>query len=667
MPTSYSLLPGLRYGLVLALLGLAGKGLAQPTLANDAAVEAIYTLNQLPLEGGPHVVRARIHNVGARTIAAQTVTLQVVGASSFFATAAIGALAPNALAVVTFPAFTPAAVGSQSLLVSLDADDDPNNNTLIETQDVTTGTASYITSGLGNTTSLGFQAGGSQAFVARFEAAGPRDVVTVRAFIADFNSVGQTVFGVVADPVTGAILGRSADYVVTTADVGVLHSFTMNPPVPVPGGDYLAGLGEVTNPARQFFPMGLQAERPTRPGSFYSLGVTNPGPPGDLGPFNYGKMMLETVLAPPASCPAPRNVSVTGTPTTATLAFTGPANGSGYQVVYGPTGFNPATAGTTLPATTSPLTITGLTPLTGYDFYVRALCGPTDQSTLAGPVSLTTPCVPPIITSIPYDQDFNTVAPGQPLPCGITVQDANGDGNTWQARATVPTQANPNLPIGRGGTGNAMVYFYNQNDNTIGGDDWFYLPAIRLRGGDTYALAFYYRAQGASFPEALEVSYGTAANPAAQTNRIYSNLLITNAAYQQASFVSQPATLTMTPPATGIYYIGFHARSAADQFFLAVDDARLIAPLSTSDALTRAVSVFPNPSESGRFSLEVHGANARALGVEVTNALGQHVYTGTAPDNFRTELNLSALAGGIYTLRVTNGAEYTQQRLVIVK
>ena len=85
-------------------------------------------------------------------------------------------------------------------------------------------------------------------------------------------------------------------------------------------------------------------------------------------------------------------------------------------------------------------------------------------------------------------------------------------------------------------------------------------------------------------------------------------------------------------------------------------------PLATSEALKRAVSVFPNPSTSGLFSLEIHGANAnQALSVEVTNLLGQRVYTGTAKDNFRNSVNLSALASGIYSLKVRNGEGYTMQ------
>jgi hypothetical protein len=268
----------------------------------------------------------------------------------------------------------------------------------------------------------------------------------------------------------------------------------------------------------------------------------------------------------------------------------------------------------------------------------------------------------------PYAENFDVVGTGQALPCGITVQDVNMDGNTWRARATVPVNANPNLPIGRGGTGNAMVYFFNEQSNTIGGDDWFYTPGLRLTGGQRYRLSFYLRSAGGNFPEGLEVKYGPGTTPAAQTTALYANTNVVNPAYALATNTSTPAVADLQPATTGVYYIGFHAISAPDQFFLAVDDVSLAQVSANSAALARAVSVYPNPSASGRFALQVATANAaQGLAVEVTNSLGQRVYAGAAKDNARTELDLSHLASGVYTLKVKNGSEYTIQQLAIVK
>ncbi len=97
-------------------------------------------------------------------------------------------------------------------------------------------------------------------------------------------------------------------------------------------------------------------------------------------------------------------------------------------------------------------------------------------------------------------------------------------------------------------------------------------------------------------------------------------------------------------------------------------EANLSVTLATSKELQRAITVYPNPSESGIFNLNVQAANAaNGLGVEVTNQLGQRVYTGTARDNNTTKLDLSNLAAGIYHLQVRNGEEYTSSQISIVK
>lgn len=641
---------------------------AQPTLAFDATIEAVYTLDQLPLGGSaPHVVQAMVRNVGQNTITSLGATLQVIGGTTFSGTATFGALAPGASTLVSFPAFSPASVGPQSLLVSLDNDDDTSNNNYIVSQEVTPATASYVTPGVGNQTNLGFQGAVTGAFVARFSVGGPRDVTAVRGHIADVNSVGQTMYAVVIDPVTGALLGRTPDYVVQGSDINTLHTFTFTTPTTLAGGDFLAGLAQVSDGVTQYYPMGLQREQPTRAGAFYSLVLPAVGMPYDISAQNFGKLMLEVVTTTPATCPSPRNVLATATSSSATLTFAGPANATGYEVKYGVAGFDPASTGTPVATVASPVTITGLQASTRYDFYVRTICGASDQSTWAGPVSLTTPCTPPIITSFPYGQSFDVIAAGQALPCGITVMDTNGDTNSWQAKATVAINTNPMLPIGRGGSGNAMVYTYNADNATIGGDDWFFTPALRLTAGQHYRVSFYYRSAGSAYPEALEVSYGAAASAAAQTSMLYTNNRIINSAYL-ASNAAVPVVADMVPLSTGVYYVGFHAISVPDQNFLAVDDVSISGVLATSSALARALSIFPNPSASGRFNVEVRGANAsQGLGIEVVNMLGQRMYTGTVKDNFTTALDLSGLASGVYTLKVTHGSEYLMQQISIVK
>ena len=648
----------------------------------DAAAQLVYGYNKLAVPAGqPVTIQAVVRNAGSSALTNISATLSVTGANTFTSPATtVASLAVGATAVVTFTGVTVPAVGNNTvtLTVSTPGDINTSNNSTSMLMVTNPGTFSYATPG-----------GGSSGFVipqqndvylgAKITLTAASSITAVRAYIGSAGddpgnskvTEGETVYAVVVDATNGTVLGRSANYLVTASDINVPHTFTLPTPVAVPAGDVIVGMAGVASTGDTYYPYFTQSENPTRPNTFYAGFVSTAGAPTPI--LNTAgsnlKLPFEADLFVASSCAAPTAVTVTGTATTASVAFTGPANSTGFQIVYGPTGFNPASAGTTTPTFTStPGAVAGLTSATCYDFYVRTMCGATDQSTLAGPIRFCTPCTAPTISTFPYTQNFDAVPSGQALPCGITVTDANADGFTWQARGTVDASlATGNIARS---APNAMVYVYNSSGPTptVEANDWFYTPALTLSATQRYRVSFYYRVASGGYSERLEVKYGTAATPAGQTTTIFTNNNITNAAYLLAGNASTPAVADITT-AAGTYYVGFHAISLANQGFLAVDDLTISAsPLATSEALKRAVSVFPNPSNSGVFSLEIHGANARqALSVEVTNMLGQRVYTGTAKDNFRSEVDLSSLASGIYSLKVRNGEEYTMQQISIVK
>lgn len=650
---------------------------------NDAAVQIVYAYDQLAVPAGqPATLRAAIRNAGTAALTNVVATLNVSGANTATATQPIPSLAVGATAVVSFANVSLPNTGNNTVTVTVPNDDNNTNNSGSAPMVTNATTFSYITANVGaNAGGVGFPAGSTNGFASKFTLTSARLVTGVRAFITDFpnvgttqkTTVGETLYAVVVDPTNGTILGRSADFVVTTADANALHTFTLNSPVTLPSGDFLVGMIQVTAATgATYYPMGIQTESPLRPATFYRISASTPIPtPADVSGTTsaFGKYMLEAITAPVATCPQPTNLVATATTaTTASFSFTAAAGATGYQIVYGPQGFTPGTGSTTTPTFTgTTYTVTGLTAATSYDFYVRTICSATDQSGLTGPARATTACTPPVISTFPYSQNFDVVTAGQTVPCGITIADSNNDGFTWKATGTVdPTLATGNISRS---TPNAMVYSYNNvgPTPTVGADDWFFSPALTLNNTQRYRVSFYYRVAAGGYSERLEVKYGTAATAAGQTNLLYTNNNITNSAYQLANNASTPVVADIL--ATGTYFVGFHATSLANQGFLAIDDLTITAsPLATSEALKRAVSVFPNPSNTGSFNLEIHGANAKqALSVEVTNMLGQRVYTGSAKDNFRNTVDLSSLASGIYTLKVRNGEEYTQQQVSIVK
>ncbi|MBU0766000.1 MAG: choice-of-anchor J domain-containing protein, partial [Bacteroidetes bacterium] len=112
------------------------------------------------------------------------------------------------------------------------------------------------------------------------------------------------------------------------------------------------------------------------------------------GPFQF------TTLA---SCPEPFSLEALNiTATSADLSWDG-AIATVWDVEFGETGFIPTGIPTYDDVTVIPYQVTGLTPQTSYDFYVRADCG-TDSSAWAGPFTFSTPCE--TIITFPWVEDF---------------------------------------------------------------------------------------------------------------------------------------------------------------------------------------------------------------------------------------------------------------------
>jgi hypothetical protein len=256
------------------------------------------------------------------------------------------------------------------------------------------------------------------------------------------------------------------------------------------------------------------------------------------------------------SCNVPTAVSIGSiTTTSASVSFTCAGCTGTYIVEYGAPGFVPGTGGsagggTIVTGAASPIAISPLTAATTYDVYVRQDCGAGSYSNNSTVVTFTTLCN---TISLPYTENFDAVTPPAVPNCSL-VENVNGS-TTWATAALNPNSAP-----------NSLTYSYN---TPLPGDDWWYTPGFNLTGGTSYRLTFSYRARSASFPEALEVKYGNGQNAGAMTSSaIFSNTNITNTTYSQA-------TIDFTPGSSGVYYIGFHNISLADQFDLHVDNIGL--------------------------------------------------------------------------------------------
>ncbi|PJJ47817.1 T9SS type A sorting domain-containing protein [Hymenobacter chitinivorans] len=638
---------------------------------NDVAVTNVYSLGKLAIPSGtPHTIQAIIRNVGSNPVTNASVTATVAGANTYTSTKTVASLAVGASATISFDPFTPTATGNETITVTSANDDVASNNTKTYEQVVNTTTLAVaepngpVSSSVGFTNNTTGDAG-TGIFAVKYNVNTARSVTAVTARIEDVRSVGRTIYTVVCDN-TGAIIGRTPDYVVLASDIATFKTFTLTTPAQVPAGSFFVGVAEGASPAgtAPFYPVGLQAEIPTRSGTFYTMAITG-GSPADAASNNLGRFMIEAVTGVGITClpPVASNIFIFPNATTAQIVYSGVTGGTAYSLIYGPTGFNPTTGGTTVSSTASPATLTGLTPATTYQVYIRTNCGTTDQSTLTGPLSFTTLCNPTAVTAFPYTENFDAA---RALPCGVSINNTNADTVSWKVRPTVPGQTGP-LVVAASAP-NAMVYYYNE-DAATPGNDWFYTPPMLLRTGNRYQLSFKYRNSGTNYTEKLEVTYGTSASPAGQTTQLWKNEAIGTTTFLTADATSTIPVLPVVPTTTGNYYIGFHVYSDADKFFVAIDDLQVTATAitGTSAALDYAISVFPNPS-AGVFSVDIKNANAKgAMQVEVMNSLGQIVHTALVRDNQLNKLDLSNLAGGMYILKVKSGNDFSVRNISIQK
>ncbi|WP_375436832.1 T9SS type A sorting domain-containing protein [uncultured Hymenobacter sp.] len=264
--------------------------------ASDAAVQYIYAIGKTP-PSTPQVVQAVIRNVGSAALTNLAVTLNVTGATTFTNGVIVPTLAPGAATVVSFGAFTPTATGTNTITVAVPTDGTAANNTQTYSQQVQGTTFAYYNPALTTSNSSAGFGTNEGVLAVKFNTSVARTATSVAARIEDTRSVGNTIYAVLLDA-AGTLVGRSANYTVATADIGTLKSFTLNTPVALAAGEFYVGIAQTANATTAYFPVGTQAEAPTRAGAIYVTALTG-GAPVDITTSatnaNIGLFIIEAV------------------------------------------------------------------------------------------------------------------------------------------------------------------------------------------------------------------------------------------------------------------------------------------------------------------------------------------------------------------------------------
>ena len=333
-----------------------------------------------------------------------------------------------------------------------------------------------------------------------------------------------------------------------------------------------------------------------------------------------------TICASPVpNCAAPTALTPgTITSTTAALSWSSNATpGATYTLIYGPQGFDPATGGTTVAglATTS-TTLTGLTPLTNYCFYVQQVCGGFNGSSLlAGPACFSTP------QRLPTNDD----------PCGALTL---GNGPTADSNVGATTSLQPGIVTPACSPSAAPK------------DVWFAFTAAQT----TSTLALTGSAAGMvrvfTSPDCASGPFGQVACQSSGANN------------------TGVASLALTGLTAGQrYYVavsGYGSSNATGNFTISASN---IALATRALANAGALLVYPNPSNSGQLTLRLTlgGASGPAQ-VALLNTLGQTVLRQSATlSNGSLERSFSTrgLAAGVYTLRLQVGEQLLTRKVVL--
>jgi len=361
-----------------------------------------------------------------------------------------------------------------------------------------------------------------------------------------------------------------------------------------------------------------------------------------------------TVEPTPSCLPVTAVSAVSVSPTTVIVSFTPPATTPtvGYVVEYGAPGFTPGTTNTPGPGGTvvfgpgSPITVNGLTANTAYDFYVRKICISGVDFSTNKKVTATTLCA---ATNIPYLQNFESSVVPAPPTC-TSVEDVNGNSGS------VPNSGGGSWFTYDGGTNTqtfvsptkTIRYLYDASNSTRPADDWFYTQGLNLTAGTNYRLKFFIKASdGPTWIEGLEVKYGTLASSSAMTNPLYSN---TNIATALAS-AWDSVIVDFAPATSGVFYIGFHAISAADQAFLYLDDVSVkLAPLVDVGVTGLITPSLNCPTTSAVFlQATIKNYNTTTLNFATYPVTVTANITGAGTGTLTALLNTGTLAAGAST------------------
>jgi len=267
-----------------------------------------------------------------------------------------------------------------------------------------------------------------------------------------------------------------------------------------------------------------------------------------------GNLYVDDIAVDEFTCELPANLMVTSVTTTAaTLSWDAVTTGDTvqfYQISL-QAGSGAAVEGPTTVTLTAP-SYFPLTPATTYTAYVRSFCSGLWSDWSAGTVFTTPAC--DTFATVPYLLDFESATTPAVPECTVAV--AGSTGNNWQTTATPAT----------GFTGKALSYAVADS----AADAWFFTKGIQLEAGAYYKVSYTY-GNGGTGTESLTTSLATGPGAASVSGGAFSEHTAVTGGNVVNFVYGNPISVAQS----GVYYLAFHATSAASQGSLFIDDIRI--------------------------------------------------------------------------------------------
>jgi hypothetical protein len=352
----------------------------------------------------------------------------------------------------------------------------------------------------------------------------------------------------------------------------------------------------------------------------------------------------ETRLGKSVSCARPTNLGFNTPSTTSAILTFNVTTGGTVNLEYGPYNFVPGT-GTTITNITSPYTLSGLTPSTAYEYYLKKDCGAGNLSASEGPFPFYT-------TFQPTSPTYNTGFEIEDFPFLGWLATPNITANSWF--------------LNFGGTGSVLVQEGQYSAVAItptatAASERIFSRGINLTAGSVATITYYVRnlQQTASTNLAsYQLTVGSDQTAASQTTVVATETGLANTTFDLKTYTFVPAT-------TGTYYFSFLHNSPANAVgthALLVDNFTVSQVLATDSFISNKFSIYPNPT-SGLVSLS-NSESINVKSVSITDLNGRIVKQNNFDSVSDIQMNISDLSSGVYMMNINSDKGTAVKKLI---